>query len=230
MNKIFDTMKAAVFDMDGTLLDSMPMWHTVSDKYLEGKGIQPPAGLWDNVKRLTEIETANYFISNFGIKDPIERICADFRSIIAFEYHNKLQLKDGAKELLQHLNSKGIPCVLATATNRPCVDACLARLGIAPLFTEVLTCLELDTTKKEPLIFERAAEICGALPSEAVIFEDALHCIRTAKNAGFAVCAVYDKSSDEITEPPESDWDRIKKIADCTVNSLTEIIPQQSRH
>ena len=195
MNKIFDTMKAAVFDMDGTLLDSMPMWHTVSDKYLEGKGIQPPAGLWDNVKRLTEIETANYFISNFGIKDPIERICADFRSIIAFEYHNKLQLKDGAKELLQHLNSKGIPCVLATATNRPC-----------------------------------AAEICGALQSETVIFEDALHCIRTAKKAGFAVCAVYDKSSDEITEPPESDWDRIKKIADCTVKSLTEIIPQQSRH
>ena len=68
MKKNLNEMKCAIFDLDGTLVDSMPMWHTVADKYIEGKGLVPEKNLWDNVKRLTETETAKYFIENYGLK------------------------------------------------------------------------------------------------------------------------------------------------------------------
>ncbi len=81
----------------------------------------------------------------------------------------------------------------------------------------------MNTNKREPLIFLKSAEVCGAKPGETLVFEDALHCIRTAKKAGFKVCAVYDKSDEEVTEAPESDWKRILSISDYSVKSLKEI-------
>ena len=86
-----------------------------------------------------------------------------------------------------------------------------------------MTCLELNTSKSTPLIFFKCAEICGAAAEESFVFEDALHCIRTAKRAGFKTVAVYDSSDEEITEPPESDWERITKIADFHYKSFIEI-------
>lgn len=206
--------KCAIFDMDGTLLDSMPMWHSVSDTYLRNKGFDIKVSVWDEVKRLTETETALYFQKKYGVTDSLEKICEDFEDIIYEEYSKNLQLKEGAREFLEKLNEKNIPCVLATATNRKCVMACLERLGITHLFKGILTCLDLNTSKHEPLIFLKAAEICGAKVSESVVFEDALHCIRTAKKAGFRIAAVHDASSDEITDPPASDWERIIEILD----------------
>lgn len=206
--------KCAIFDMDGTILDSMQMWHSVSDIYLKNKGVDIEESVWNDVKRLTETETAEFFQRNYGITDSIEKICEDFENIIYEEYSKKLLLKEGAREFLEKLNEKNIPCVLATATNRKCVMACLERLGITHLFKGILTCLDLETNKHEPKIFLTAAEMCGAKVSESVVFEDAIHCIRTAKKAGFRVCAVFDKSSEEITEPPKSDWERILDLLD----------------
>lgn len=206
--------KCAIFDMDGTLLNSMEFWHSVSDKYLIDKGFSLKNSVWDDVKRLTLTETAEYFQKNFGVLDSVEKICDDVRKIIFVEYENNLELKRGAKEFLQKLNEKNIPCVLATATDRKCVLACLERLGIKKYFKEIFTCLDLQTSKHEPLIFLKSAQVCDALPCESFVFEDALHCIRTAKKAGFKICAIHDSSSDELTEPPKSDWERICEILD----------------
>ena len=131
-------------------------------------------------------------------------------------------LKGGAAEILKTLNENKIPCVLATATDRSCVIPCIKRLGIEKYFTAVITCLDLNTSKSKPLIFERAAELGNSTPENSLVFEDALHALRTAHNAGFKTCAVYDKSDEEKTEPPETDWQRILKIADIKVKSLKE--------
>lgn len=217
--KIFENFnyKCAIFDMDGTILDSMPFWHTVSNRYLDAHGKTYPETLWNDVKRLTLTETAELFVKNYGITDSIEVICEEFRSLIFDEYKNNLQLKEGARELLEELNRQNIPCVLATATDRKCVLACLERLDVKKYFKEIFTCLDLNTSKHEPFIFEKSAQICGATPQESLVFEDAIHCIRTAKNAGFKVCAVYDSSSDEITENNKSDWEQIIEMADCFI-------------
>ncbi|WP_191014075.1 hypothetical protein [Treponema zioleckii] len=87
----------------------------------------------------------------------------------------------------------------------------------------------MNTNKREPLIFLKSAEVCGAKSEESLVFEDALHCIRTAKKARFNVCAVYDESSEEVTEPPESDWKRILSISDYSVKSLKEITSDMVR-
>ena len=218
--KLFDLdFNCAIFDMDGTLLDSMEMWHTASDKYLVSKGKIPEKNLWDKVKWLNMTETVDYLISKYGLSGEIQK---EILRQIQDEYENNLLLKGGAAEILKTLNENKIPCVLATATDRSCVIPCIKRLGIEKYFTAVITCLDLNTSKSKPLIFERAAELGNSTPENSLVFEDALHALRTAHNAGFKTCAVYDKSDEEKTEPPETDWQRILKIADIKVKSLKE--------
>lgn len=224
LSEDFCGFECAVFDLDGTLLDSMPMWHGVSDKYLESHGISLRSSVWDEVKRLTETQTAVYFQEKFGIKDSIDVICAEFESIIFEEYAKKLQLKDGALDVLVWLNEMKIPCVLATATNRKCVSACLSRLKIAGLFTDVLTCLDLQTNKHEPLIFQKASEICGASFDKTVVFEDAYHCISTAKKASFLTCAVFDESANEKCPDGKTDWEHIIALSDYAIKNWREIL------
>ena len=222
--KLFDLdFNCAIFDMDGTLLDSMEMWHTASDKYLVSKGKIPEKNLWDKVKWLNMTETVDYLISKYGLSERPEEIQKEILRQIQDEYENNLQLKEGAKELLKTLNENKIPCILATATDRSCVIPCIKRLGIEKYFTAVITCLDLNTSKSKPLIFEKAAALGNSTPENSLVFEDALHALRTAHNAGFKTCAVYDKSDEEKTEPPETDWQRILKIADAKVKSLKEV-------
>lgn len=223
--KLFNIdFNCAIFDMDGTLLDSMEMWHTASDKYLLSKGKIPETGLWNKVKWLNMTETVNYLISEYALSGKPEEIQEEILRQIQEEYEKNLQLKEGAKELLEKLSERGIPCVLATATARKCVIPCLKRLGIEKYFTGIITCLDLNTSKSRPLIFEKACGLGNSAPGKAVVFEDALHALRTAHSAGFKTCAVYDKSSEEKTEPPETDWQRLVKISDLNIHSLKEAL------
>lgn len=223
-NSILENMKCAIFDMDGTILDSMPMWHTIANRYLESLGKVPREDLWDNVKQLNMVETAQYFIDEYGVQKSIEEIGVEVEKLIMKYYGTSLELKKGAREFLEKLNELGISCVLATATERSCVLACMKRLDCEKYFKEILTCLDLNTSKSSPLIFEESARRCNAKPQESVVFEDALHAIRTAHKAGFKVCAVYDASDEERTEPPLTDWERILQIADMDCKFLTELL------
>ena len=223
-NQIFSNIKCAIFDMDGTILDSMGMWHTIANTYLESIGKIPREDLWDNVKRLNMIETAQYFIDEYGVAKTIEEIGVEVKELIMKFYAESLELKEGAKSFLKTLNERGIPCVLATATERSCTIACMKRLDCEKYFKEIITCLDLNTSKSSPLIFEESARRCGAKAEESVVFEDALHAIRTAKKAGFKVCAVYDKSDEERSEPSLTDWERILSLCDASCTNLMELI------
>lgn len=209
--------------MDGTILDSMGMWHGIGKIYLESLGLVARENLWDEIKRFNLVESAEYFIEKYGVKKAKEEIMQDIRNLICDWYENKFQLKEGARKILESLNEKKIPCILATATDRQSVIACMERLDCTKYFRKILTCLEYNTTKSEPLIFEKAAEVCGAKADQSLVFEDALHAIRTAKKAGFKVLAVYDESNEERTEPPLTDWERILPLCDESCMSLKEL-------
>ena len=223
-NSILDNMKCAIFDMDGTILDSMPMWHTIANTYLESIGKTPREGLWDNVKRLNMVETAQYFIDEYDVKKSVEEIGVEVKEMIMKFYGYTLQLKDGAREFLEELNRRKIPCVLATATERGSVLACMRRIDCEKYFSHIITCLDLNTSKSKPLIFEESARRCNARPEESVVFEDALHALRTAHKAGFKTCAVYDPSNEERTEPPQTDWERILEFTDMNCMKLTDLL------
>lgn len=223
-NAIFGTIEAAIFDMDGTLIDSMPMWHSIAELYLKSVGKTPRGNLWNDVKWLNMVETAEYFISEYNVEKTIPEIEHGVEDIILGFYAEKLTPKPGAKELLQILNERAVPCVLATATERKCTELCMERLGFHSYFASILTCLDFNTSKSSPLIFQKAAEACGTSPEKTIVFEDALHAIRSARGAGFKICAVYDPSAEEMTEPPETDWHRIIPLSDIQCHSLEKIV------
>jgi beta-phosphoglucomutase-like phosphatase (HAD superfamily) len=133
----------------------------------------------------------------------------------------EIQLKPFAKHYLDLLKSHGIPCAVATATYRDMADSVLKKLGVFENFKCVLTCEEIGKPKTYPDIFLKAAERLGTAPEDTAVFEDALHCIETAKSAGFCTVGVFDAMASE-------DWDEITQICDRTVRSFEELLSAET--
>ncbi len=189
-------IRGAIFDVDGTLLDSMPIWRDAASRYLEGLGVTPQPGLAELLYTLSFEEGAVYLRDHYYLAQTVEEIQKGVMAIIAHFYRHEAPLKPGALDLLERLRGTGIPMVLATSGVRELAGAALERVGAAKYFSSMITCDQLGTSKREPLIYLRAAELMDAAPGEVVVFEDALHALRTAAGAGFLTAAVYDPSSD----------------------------------
>lgn len=222
---IRETMKCAIFDMDGTLLDSMWMWRTLGEEIIRTHGKTPAKNVWYDLKVLNSTETAQYFKDNYGFSESVENIIEEIDDTALRHYSTDLPLKPGAMELLQRLDELHVPAILATATDKRLVRACLHRLGIEKYFFRLNSCEDFDTSKSQPLIFQKSAEMAGVPVQNAVVFEDSLYAIRTAHNAGFPVVAVYDTSAEDLSEPPETDWRRIVPLADITCAHPGQILP-----
>lgn len=208
-------IKGAVFDFDGTLVDSMWMWDDVGGTYLKSKGVTPEPNLRTITLPMTLEESAEYFHSYYKVGSGAEEICKEINEMLRIYYEEKLVLKEGVKELLSELKAKGVKMCIATATNQELVKKCAERNGIWEYFDGIITCPELNTSKSEPYIFEKAVEMLGVKKSESVIFEDACHAICTAKNAGFYVVAVE--------EPAEkANRDTIRSLADVYLEKVSD--------
>ncbi len=188
-------IKAVIFDIDGTILDSMPIWHDVSRLYLSRRGIEAPQELVDRVFTMTLSEGCRYIKEIYSIPESVEELEEGVMSEISGFYYNDAQFKPGAYELLTSLHWDGIPFSAATAGIRTTHEAALSRLGVLDMFSELLICTELGTSKREPAIYLRAAKFLGARPEETCVFEDALYAVKTAKSAGFHVIGVADEAS-----------------------------------
>ena len=188
----FPPAKYAIFDVDGTLLDSMGVWDAIDRDFLHEHGLAVPPGLDQVMKTLTLRQSAEYFRETFHLPESVPEIMDRFRGMVREEYEQKLPLKDGAAEYLAALARRGVQMGVATASEREHVDAALRRLGVREHFRFLLTCTELDTGKDRPDIFLEGARRFGAPPREVAVYEDALHALRTAKAAGFRTVAVYD--------------------------------------
>ena len=209
-------ISGAIFDMDGTLLDSMKIWESVAQEYLMSMGKTPRDGLRDILWPMSLVQAADYLRVNYDLNLSNEKIMEGIDGIIEDFYKFTAPAKHGAVELLEIFNSNGVKMALATATNRKMVEAALQRTGLLKFFSEILTCSEVGFSKEEPEIFLRAHELLNTPKDETYVFEDALFAIRTAKNAGFKVVAVSDESSKHCAED-------IKALADIYVDSLDEI-------
>ena len=210
-------IKSVIFDVDGTLLDSMCIWENVAADYLESRGITPQPDLYDHLLMIGGHEIPRYFRAEYGLPDSEEKILHGIYKLLEDFYLRKVPLKKGVTRVLGALRERGIQMNVATATDRWLVEPALQRCGILDYFECVFTCSEERTSKNSPDIYLRAAANLGTAASDTLVVEDALYAIKSAKSAGFPVAAVYDRSAgDQQVE--------IKKFCDYYFTSLDEML------
>lgn len=210
MEQHLSHMKYAILDLDGTILDSMESWKNVTRDYLASLGIQAASDIREQVKRRTSAETAKYLQEEYGVKGTIEDITSGLHQVIAAKYEKTIPMKASGSLILSYLHAHHVPFAAATSTDRPMIEAALKRLGIYDDFSFILTCSEVGKGKHDPDIFLETMARLGGTLENTVVFEDALHCVRTAKNAGFTVVGIYE-------DVDKQDWDEILKLSDFTI-------------
>ena len=197
-----------IFDMDGTLVDSMTYWRNLASEFLESKGIPvvSPA-VSERIRPMTMTESAALFIEEYGLSGTAESVAAEMNAMMDEHYRRDIPLKPGAAAYLEALHRRGVTMCVASATAEDLMDACLTRLGVAHYFSFLLSCETVGTGKNRPDVYWESAKRLGAQPKEIAVFEDALYAANTAKQAGFYTIAVRDDSN-------QPHWETLSALAD----------------
>ena len=199
--------KYAIFDMDGTLIDSMVFWKNLATEYLTSKGIlQIPADILEQIKPMTMSESAALFRREFGLTGDVE---AQMNEMMEDHYRNDIPLKPGVWEYLENLHRQGVRMCVASATAEHLMESCLTRLGVRQYFEFLLSCETVGAGKRSPLVYQESARRLGTVPGEIAVYEDALYAVQTAKAAGFHVVGVYDDSAADSWQAIEQESDEV---------------------
>ena len=209
-------LQSAIFDMDGTLLDSMHMWRGMYAQVVRDMGKEPQPDFVERVKPLTLKEAAVYCKGAHDLPMTVDEVVQRFEDRINTFYRTEVQAKPGLKEFLSLLKMEGVWMYVATATDRHLAQAALRHAGIDGYFRGIITCQEVGHGKDSPEIYERAMTRLQSNKRDTVVFEDALHAIETAKAAGFRVCAVYDSYA-------EAEQDKIRALSDYYIRSFEDM-------
>ena len=197
-------IKGAIFDLDGTLLDSMFIWDTIGEVYLRSLDIEPREILSETFKTFTLEESAEYYRTHYGLTLSVAEIVDGVNRMIENLYKSTVPLKKGVAEFLARLSKAGVRMCIATVTDKYLVEAALTRLKVRQYFGEIITTAEVGCGKNDPKIYRTALAYLGTEKHETLVFEDVLHALMTAKNDGFPVAAVYDKHELRQTEMKEN--------------------------
>ena len=214
---MLEKKKAVIFDLDGTLVDSMWMWKKIDIEYLAGFGYSCPDDLQRKIEGMSFSETAVYFKNRFHLPDSLEEIKNAWIRMSIEKYRKEVPLKKGAREFLEYLKSRHIKAGIATSNGRMMVDAVLESLHIQNYFQAVSTACEVAAGKPAPDIYLKVAGLLGAAPADCAVFEDIPAGIMAGKNAGMTVYAVEDEFSRHLREEKE-------RLADYFIEDFFELL------
>lgn len=217
LKELIEEKNLIIFDCDGTLLNSMPMWDHVGTDYILSQGITPPADMEEKLISKTLEQSGEYYIQELGLQKTVEEYLEDIYAFVDRKYRYELPLKPGAKEFVQKMVQSGKKMCILTTTGLPCVEAAMHHHGVDQWIHTIFTCGELKMSKTKPDIYRYVAEQMGEKPQTSLVFEDAPFAIQNAKQAGCSVVSVYDRSA-------QSGETLIREYADCRILDFTEAL------
>ena len=215
LQEMLSGIKACIFDMDGTLVDSLGMWSDIDRRFFARYGMETPADYEKKINHMSFLEMAQFTKEEYQIPDSVETIMELWTEWSKEEYESEIQAKPGAQELLQFLKEQGIPLSLATTNRKELYEPCLRRNHLYSYFDHIMNVNEINSTKSEPKIYQLLAVKMNVKPEETLVFEDILIAVNTAHQAGFKVATVYDKRN-------ERDQQKIKTLSDFYFKSFLE--------
>lgn len=216
---MFTNIKAAIFDLDGTLINSMSLWDQIDIDYLTSKNIPVPSDLNDEISHLSFNQVAVYFKERFKLEDSLDDIKNTWNTMAYNHYSSDITLKDGVVEFLDFLKKSNIKIGLATSNSTELLEASLKFNKIYDYFDAITITDEVSIGKHEPDVYLLAAKKLNVKPEECIVFEDILPAVKGAKKAGMKVIAVEDECS-------VLDKDEIIKISDGFINDFRVLISQ----
>ena len=203
-----NTGKGAIFDLDGTLLDSMGVWDQVDIDFLGRRGIDVPDDYMTKVSAMQFRQIAEYTIARFDLADTPEQLMAEWDEMARVAYSTVVEAKPHAIEYLRGLKASGAKLAVATSLPPTLREPAMAHVGIDGFFDEVVSVDDVgDVSKENPDVYLLAAERLGVAPTDCTVFEDLLAGIKAAKSVGMTVWAMNDDSS-------AGDWAEICDVAD----------------
>ena len=213
---MLDKIQAAIFDMDGTLIDSMWMWKNIDIEYLGKFQISLPEDLQHEIEGMSFSETANYFKTRFKLPYSVEEIKNHWNQMAWDKYENEVMVKEGVFPFLEYLKRRGVKMGIATSNSVELASMVLEKRGLSGYFDAIHTSCEVKRGKPYPDIYEFVADKLGVSPEYCLVFEDVVHGILAGKAANMKVCAVYDPYS--IEQDNEK-----KRLADYYIKSFADI-------
>jgi len=188
-------VKAVLFDLDGTLIDSMWMWKDIDIAYLARYGYELPSDLQQTIEGMSFYETAVYFKEHFHLRESIPKIQQEWIQMAQQKYRCEVTMKPGAIRFLQYLRVKGIRTGIATSNGRELLETALEALHLEGYIDYAMTSCEAGAGKPAPDIYLKVAEVLGAKPEECLVFEDTPTGMQAGLNARIPVCAMEDSHS-----------------------------------
>lgn len=187
--------KAILFDLDGTLVDSMWLWYGIDVEYLGRFNLSVPSNLQQSIEGMSFTETATYFKERFSINASIDEIKEDWNNMAWDKYCHEVPLKDGVFEFIKECHSHNIKLGIASSNSRALIENVLKVHHIIEYFDCIITGCDVPNGKPQPDIYLKAASELNVAPKDCLVFEDIVSGIKSGINAGMEVCAVEDKYS-----------------------------------
>jgi len=205
--------RAVIFDLDGSLVDSMWLWKEIDIEYLGRFGIPLPDRLQSQIEGMSFSETAVYFKEHFPIPDSIEKMKSDWNQMAWDKYMNEVPLKPGIPEFLEECRRRGIKLGIATSNSRELVENVAKVHKLHDYFSCIMTGCDVNKGKPAPDIYLAVSKALEIAPKDCLVFEDIIPGILAGKNAGMEVCAVEDAYS-------SSDRENKKALADYYIEDF----------
>lgn len=217
---MLENIKAVLFDLDGTLVDSMWMWKDIDIEYLGKRGFDLPGELQKDIEGMSLTETATYFKNRFELPESLEEIKKEWMDMARDKYCHQVPLKPGAKEFLLYLKEHQIRTGIASSNGIELVHAVLQAQGVDQYLDSVHTCCDVKRGKPNPDIYLLVAEELDVKSEECLVFEDIPMGILAGKRAGMRTCAVEDVfSRDQMNEK--------RQLADYYIQDYYDVLQER---